>query len=226
LKQSNNEPQVAGDGVCELALAQHIDGGRPAAGPPGPNLSETVPHDAAAEEAGWVERARRGDLEAFDAIVARYEGRLLRFLTGMVGDVEIARELCQDTFLAAYQALPRLHGELHLSAWLHTIAMNRARSHHRRKKFKVFVPIEDHDLPSPGADLQASIAETDLVRLTLARMPKQYAEALLLQLAGGLSCKEMANALNCSESAIKVRLMRARDSFRRLYEEEGGQCTT
>jgi RNA polymerase sigma-70 factor (ECF subfamily) len=204
--------------VSELALAQYVDGEAPVNAAPAGRFH--------AEEAGWAERARRGDLEAFDAIMSRYEGRLLRYLTGMVGDIEVARELCQDTFLAAYQALPKLRGELHLSAWLHTIAMNRARSHHRRKKFKVFVSIEDHDLPAPSVDLQASIADSDLVRRTLARMPRQYAEALLLQLAGGLSCKEMAGALHCSESAIKVRLMRARDSFRRLYEEEGGQCTT
>ena len=198
--------------MSELALAQHLHG-------------EASPTAATAEEAVWVERARGGDMEAFDAIMAKYEARLLRYLTGMVGDVEVARELCQDTFLAAYQALSRLHGELHLSAWLHTIAMNKARSHHRRKKFKIFVPIEDHDLPASSVDLQASVADSDLVRRTLEKMPKQYAEALLLQLAGGLSCKEMAGMLHCSESAIKVRLMRARDSFRRMYEQEGGQCT-
>jgi RNA polymerase sigma-70 factor (ECF subfamily) len=213
LQQPDNEPpNSAGESVSELALAQYVE--------------TNAPIDAAtAEEAGWVERACGGDLEAFDAIMAKYEGRLLRYLTGMVGEVEVARELCQDTFLAAYQALPRLRGELHLSAWLHTIAMNRARSHHRRKKFKVFVPIEDHDLPSHDVDLQASVADRDLVRRTLARMPKQYAEALLLQLGSGLSCKEIAEIVHCSESAIKVRLMRARDSFRRLYEEEGGTCT-
>jgi RNA polymerase sigma-70 factor (ECF subfamily) len=206
------DTESSGEMVSELALAQHLRG-------------ESPVESATLEEYAWVDRARQGDLEAFDAIMMKYEGRLLRYLTGMVGDVEVARELCQDTFLAAYQALPRLHGDLHLSAWLHTIALNRARSHHRRKRFKVFVPIEDHDMPSSSVDLQESIAESELVRRTLSRMPKQYAEALLLQLAGGLSCREMSETLRCSESAIKVRLMRARDSFRRYYEEEGGRCT-
>lgn len=200
--------------LSELALAREHNG-------------EVQVESGAAEEYAWVERARRGELEAFDAIMMRYETRLLRFLTGLVGDVEIARELCQDTFLAAYQALPSLRGELRLSAWLHTIALNRARSHHRRRKFRIFVPVEDHDLPAGAPDLQEAVAASELVQRTFARIPQQYAEALLLQLASGLSCREIAGVVGCSESAVKVRLMRARDAFRRAYEEEvRGQCTT
>jgi RNA polymerase sigma-70 factor (ECF subfamily) len=205
---------VRGGRVSELALAHGFSG-------------ELQIDAALLEECAWVERARSGDLEAFDAIMMKYEGRLLRFLTGLVGDVEVARELCQDTFLAAYQALPRLKGELRLSAWLHTIALNRARSHHRRRKFRVFVPIDDHDLPSPSPDPQESVASHEVVERALSRMPKQYAEALLLQITGGLSCREIAGIVGCSEGAVKVRLMRARDSFRRLYEQEVREpCTS
>lgn len=178
------------------------------------------------EERAWIARARAGDLDAFDAIMMHYEQRLLRFLTGLVGDIEVARELCQDTFLAAYQALPRAHGEMHLSAWLHTIALNRARSHHRHRKFKLFVPIEEHDVPSNDPDLQDEIAGDEVVQRVLQRIPKAYAEVLLLQITGGLSCREMAATLHCSEGAVKVRLMRARDAFRRAYQNEvPEQCT-
>jgi RNA polymerase sigma-70 factor (ECF subfamily) len=200
--------------VSELALA--------------PIYQSTVHVDlAAAEEHALIDRARQGDIEAFDAIMMRYETRLLRFLTGLVGDIEVARELCQDTFLAAYQALPRIKGELRLSAWLHTIALNRARSHHRRKRFRIFVSIEDHDLPSPTPDLQDALADSDLVQRTLAKIPTQYAEILLLQITGGLSCREIAGVVNSTEGAVKVRLMRARDAFRRAYDQEVRErCTT
>lgn len=180
-----------------------------------------------AEESDWVERARQGDLEAFDAIMIRYETRLLRFLIGMVSDVEVARELCQDTFLAAYQALPRLKGELRLSAWLHTIALNRARSHHRRRRLRVFLPFEDDQVAEAQPDMQDAVADHDTVCRTLNRMPQRYAAALLLQTASGLSCREMADVLHCSEGAVKVRLLRARESFKRIYEqEERDRCTT
>jgi RNA polymerase sigma-70 factor (ECF subfamily) len=166
-----------------------------------------------------VQRARTGDLEAFDAIMLRYEARLTRYLMGLVGDIEIARELCQDSFLAAFQALPKLQGELRLSAWLHTIALNRARSHHRRRRLRSFVPLDwDHASPSP--DVQYRVAEAEAVQRTLARLPQKYAHPLLLQVAGGLSCREIAAVLGSTEGAVKVRLLRARETFRLLYAKE------
>ncbi|MGH2441785.1 MAG: RNA polymerase sigma factor [Chloroflexota bacterium] len=172
------------------------------------------------EENLLPDRARAGDLEAFDAIMLLYEGRLLRFLMGLVGDAEVAADLCQDTFLSAYQALPRVKGELKLSAWLHTIALNHARSHHRRKRHKTFVSIEDHEPASDAPDATEAIAANEVVRRVLSRIPKQYSEALLLQTGSGFSCREIAGVLRCSEGAVKVRLMRARESFRREYGKE------
>jgi RNA polymerase sigma-70 factor (ECF subfamily) len=175
------------------------------------------------EESALVARARGGDLEAFEAIMIQYEGRLLRFLTGLVGDVEVARELCQDSFLAAYEALPRVKGDLRLSAWLHTIALNRARSHHRRRRLRSFIPFEEERCTVSVSDAQESIAVNDAVRRVLDRLPQNYAQPLLLQAVSGLSCREIAEVLGSTEGAVKVRLLRAREAFRRLYEEEGGQ---
>lgn len=176
------------------------------------------------EEGVLVARARDGDLEAFEAIMIQYEGRLLRFLTGLVGDTEVARELCQDSFLAAYQGLPRVKGDLRLSAWLHTIALNRARSHHRRRRLRTFIPFEEERCTISVADAQDAIAVNDAVRRVLDRLPRNYARPLLLQTVSGLSCREIAEVLGSSEGAVKVRLLRAREAFRRLYEEEGGQA--
>jgi RNA polymerase sigma-70 factor (ECF subfamily) len=177
---------------------------------------------AVAEEQGWVQRTVAGDLEAFDLIMYRYEQRLQRFLIGLVGDPDIAQELCQETFLAAYRALPRVRGELKISAWLHTIALNQARSHHRRRKARPQVPLGDFDRPHGGPELQDAVALSDLVQRTLARLPRQYAEPLLMQVSSGLSCREIGEILGTSEGAIKVRLLRAREAFRKAYDREGG----
>jgi RNA polymerase sigma-70 factor (ECF subfamily) len=107
-----------------------------------------------------------------------------------------------------------------LSAWLHTIALNKARSHHRKRKWKMFVSIEDHDQPDEVPDLQESVASQEAVRNALAHIPRQYAEALLMQISSGLSCKEIAVSLGCSEGAVKVKLMRAREAFKRAYAHE------
>lgn len=180
------------------------------------------PDPAMMEQQIWVQRARDGDLDAFDQIMLCYESRLLRFLTALVGDGELAQELCQDTFLAAYQALPKTCGEMRLSAWLHTIAINRARSHHRRRKLRSFLPFTDDQLPPAPGNIQESVATNDTVRRVIAQMPIQYVQVLLLQTSSGLSCREIASVLGCSEGAVKVRLLRARQSFRRLYADEDG----
>lgn len=176
----------------------------------------------ATEEAHWVDEARAGNLEAFDAIMSRYELRLQRFLIGLVRDVELAHDLCQDTFLSAYKALPRTSGELRISAWLHTIALNSARSHYRRKGVRLSVPLEEDDrYVHPGPDLQETVATHDSVHAALALIPKQYAEVLLLQMSGDLSCREIGRVVGCSEGAVKVRLLRARNAFRKAYVGDG-----
>lgn len=201
-----------GGAVSEPAVAP-TDGLEPGGSPEGD----------AWDEAGTIARAREGDLEAFDDIMRRYEGRLLRFLTGLVGEVETARELCQDSFLSAYQALPRMHGEIRLNAWLHTIALNRARSYHRGRRLRFAVPLEEYHHPRT-ADLQDGVVRQDLVTRVLRRLPQQYAQPLLLQIVAGLSCREIGEALGCTEGAAKVRLLRARESFRQAYaDEEAGR---
>lgn len=175
--------------------------------------------EGVSDEYALIQRARAGEMPAFEEIMLRYEMRILRFLTGTVGDTEVAQELCQETFLAAYRALPRTDSNLKLSSWLHTIALNRARSHHRRRRLRTFVPLMD-DHVSSAPDLQHSVVSHDTVHRALARLPKNYRDPLLLQLASGLTCREIAEVLGSSEGAVKVRLMRAREAFRRVYEDE------
>jgi RNA polymerase sigma-70 factor (ECF subfamily) len=171
------------------------------------------------EEFSLVQRAREGEIDAFEEIMRRYETRILRYLSGAAGNAEVAEELCQETFLAAYKALPRTTPDLRLSSWLHTIALNRARSYHRRRRLKTFVPLLD-DHVSPAADLQQSVVARDSVLRVLSHLPKGYREPLLLQLGSGLSCKEISEVLGCTEGAVKVRLMRAREAFRREYRRQ------
>lgn len=85
------------------------------------------------DEFDLAERAAHGDHEAFGALVRRYESRLLAYLTHMLGDPELARDVAQETFLAAYRALPRWRPPdgvttNPLSSWLYRIATNRALS--------------------------------------------------------------------------------------------------
>ena len=67
--------------------------------------------NAVDEESQLVIDACRGSVEAFEALVALYEPRIRRMIYGMTHDVQLTQDLCQETFLSAYRALPRMDGE-------------------------------------------------------------------------------------------------------------------
>lgn len=148
----------------------------------------------------------------FDALFEQYQRPLQRFLYGLVHDSEVAADLCQETFLSAYRAAPRLQGELNVGAWLHTIALNHARGLLRRRRLLRWVPfvLGQHDRPSASTDLASRAAERDRLRELLEHLPLEQRACLLLH-AEGFRYAEIAQILNCSVGAVKLRVFRARE---------------
>lgn len=79
-----------------------------------------------AEEAGWIERARRGDTEAFRRLVERHKDRAFGLAFRILGSAADAEEVAQDAFVRAWRALPEFRGEARLGTWLHRIVVRRA----------------------------------------------------------------------------------------------------
>src|SRR5437763_8090754 len=83
-----------------------------------------------------------GSIAAFEALVVYYEPRIRRMLYSLTQDSQLTQDLCQETFLAAYRALPRMNGEeLHFAPWLYRIALNQVRSEWRRRKHVNVFPL-------------------------------------------------------------------------------------
>src|SRR6266702_1384823 len=100
-----------------------------------------------------------GSIAAFEALVVYYEPRIRRMLYSLTQDSQLTQDLCQETFLAAYRALPRMRGEeLHFAPWLYRIALNQLRSEWRRRKHVTWVPFSppqghgDDAFDEPGED--------------------------------------------------------------------------
>jgi RNA polymerase sigma-70 factor (ECF subfamily) len=166
---------------------------------------------------GSLPSARRADRLTradFDLLVEQYERPLLRFLYGLVHDPELAADLCQDTFLSAYKASAniRQERELNVGAWLYTIALNHARGYLRRKKLLSWVPFvaARHDRPATTRDLASQAAQRDELKDLLEHLPREQRACLLLH-ADGFRYAEIAQILNCSEGAVKLRVFRARE---------------
>jgi RNA polymerase sigma-70 factor (ECF subfamily) len=160
-----------------------------------------------------------------DEVVRRYQTPLLRFLYGIVQDRELAADLCQETFLAAFRTLPTMAGaDLRLQGWLFTIALNQARMSLRRRRLVSWVPFigTQHDRPRGGLDLASRLALRDELSRVLEQLPLEQRACLVLH-AEGFRYAEIANVLGCSVAAVKVRLFRARRRCLELYASGQGE---
>ena len=171
----------------------------------------------------------RPSFAAFDELVERYQSPLRRFLYGLVQDYELAADLCQETFLSAYRALPRLELEggenLDLSGWLYTIALNQARGVLRRRRILRWVPFvsASHERAASSPDIATAVVMRDELHRILERLPVDQRAALLLH-ADGFRYAEIANILGCSLPAVKLRILRGRQRCLELYRTDNPQA--
>src|SRR5687768_8688036 len=162
-----------------------------------------------------IERLRAQDHAAFETLTERHYVPIRRYLTRLVGDAEVAAELTQDTFLRAYQALPRLADDSDVPGWLYRIATNLARQHYRHGRLIHWRALEPfHALTLP---LEEDVALQDLVRQTLDQLPLDQRACLLLFAWTGYTCAEIGEIMQRTPEAVRMLLVRARRRFRALY---------
>jgi RNA polymerase sigma-70 factor (ECF subfamily) len=156
-------------------------------------------------------------------LVAEMQTAILNYLFRLVGDVDTAEDLTQETFLRAYRALHRLDLEETAQgrrrAWLYRIAHNAAADHHRRRSRLDWVPLGSL-LRAPRSDPGVVSEERDPVRRALAHLDPDAREVLLLFNYEGLDTREVAAVLDISEEAARKRRQRARAQFMTAYEAE------
>ena len=167
---------------------------------------------------------KAGDAGAYDEMYRRYGGRVEGVCRRMLGNPEDAHEAAQETFLKAYQALPRFNGNYKLGAWLARIAANacldQLRARGRRANL-VSLPEHNEALePEPGPE--DLVAVDDRARDTLGSLQPLYARALAMRGMEGMSHKEIAAQLSMTPMQVKALLHRARDSFKRAWEDASG----
>lgn len=177
-----------------------------------------------AETALSLEALRAGDRQEFARLVETYSGPLYRLALKMLGNVQDAEDVLQNTFLKALQHLPEFEGRSSLSTWLYRIAANEALMLLRRRRPEtsvsdLFAENEDDDIETPKQfvdwcclpeeELLSSEARRYLEE-AIQRLPPKLRVVFLLRDIEGLSIQETSQILQLSEAAIKTRLLRAR----------------
>jgi RNA polymerase sigma-70 factor, ECF subfamily len=180
------------------------------------NRRERVaPASPAPADAPLVLRALNGSKEAFGTIVGRYQQPLYRFARGMGLDHDTARDVTQDTFVRAWTRLAECRDPERLRTWLYRIARNLCIDHHRNVRQRS-VPLSALDGAEQIVDPRARHGSTAgmTLREALDALPPLLREAFLLKHDAGYSYDEVAEIVDASPSAVKMRVHRAREALR------------
>lgn len=164
------------------------------------------------EDRDLIAKARRGDVEAYNLLVSRWEKRVFNYLLRLVSNREDALDVSQETFLKAYQNLRKLDDPARFSAWLFRIAHNEAFSLLRRRKPDVELIGEPRPGNAGGRLLPVELSLA--VEGALKRLNEDQREAVLLKVYQGFKFEEMAEILECPVSTVKSRLYTALDLLR------------
>jgi RNA polymerase sigma-70 factor, ECF subfamily len=161
------------------------------------------------EDLDLIAKARRGDVEAYNVLVSRWEKRVFNYLLRLVSNREDALDVSQETFLKAYQNLRKLDDPARFSAWLFRIAHNEAFSLLRRRKPETELAGEPRLRNTGGRMLPVELSLA--VESALKRLNEDQREAVLLKVYQGFKFEEMAEILECPVSTVKSRLYTALD---------------
>ncbi len=173
-------------------------------------------------------RTAERDEAAFDALVARYQGRAYRLAWSIVRNAEDARDLSQEAFIRVFQSAGRFDGRSKFSTWFYRIVVNLCLDQRRKHRgWKLWVrdegdpeshePLLDRQ-PAPSQDPVDTIGrERTVKRLweAVGRLAPQQRAAVILQVQEELPTPEIAAVLKCSEATVRVHLHRALTTLRK-----------
>jgi len=183
-----------------------------------------------------VARSIRGDADSFNQLILRWERPIYALAYRTIGREEDARDVCQETFLRAFRALPGFRGQAKFSSWLYRIALNLCRDWMRReRRAPIAQPPEDVDLlelaaaVEPSESIEALVIRRDLSRIVeraMASLPEEQRTAIVLKEYHGLTFQEIADLVGCPLSTVKTRLYQGLTVLRRelaKHERAGSQ---
>src|SRR4029434_6150840 len=172
-----------------------------------------------------VARSISGDADSFNELILRWERPIYALAYRTLGREEDARDVCQETFLRAFRALPGFRGQAKFSSWLYRIALDLCRDWVRReRRTPVIQPPEDVDLielaasGGPSESIEDLVARKDLsrqVERAMALLPEEQRTAIVLKEYHGLTFQEIAELVGCPLSTVKTRLYQGLTVLRR-----------
>jgi RNA polymerase sigma-70 factor (ECF subfamily) len=166
------------------------------------------------DDAALLAGSRRGDLSAYDRLVAAYQDRVYQTAYRITGHREDAWDAAQEAFLRAFKALRTFRGDAIFSTWMTRIAVNAALDVVRRRPPHAPVTAE---IAAAGNDPSDEILRRDQqrrVQQAIAALPPDHRTVVVLRDVQDLSYEEIARTLRVPVGTVRSRLSRAREALR------------
>lgn len=172
-----------------------------------------------------VDRVRKGDRTAFDALVIKYQQKIVKLVSRYVREPSEALDVAQEAFIKAYEGIPSFRGDSAFYTWLYRIAINTAKNHliaENRRPVEGGLDLQDpeqYDAQSRAREVETpeNLLLTEEIRLTVDRaiadLPEDLRTAIMLRELEGLSYEEIAAAMSCPVGTVRSRIFRAREAI-------------
>jgi RNA polymerase sigma factor (sigma-70 family) len=184
------------------------------------------------EEMVLVDRARGGDLKAYDELVRRYQERIYATIYHMTSNHEDANDLAQESFVKAFQALKSFKGGSSFYTWLYRIAVNKTINFLKQRKNRQHMSLNDLDFNAEhNPDLVALISDKtprrdaglselqEKLNAALLKLSDSHRLAVVLHDVQGLSHEEIAKVMHCNIGTVRSRLFYARQQLQALLAD-------
>ena len=172
-----------------------------------------------------VERVQKGDKQAFDLLISKYQHRIISLVARYVSDQTEALDVAQEAFIKAYRAIDRFRGDSAFYTWLYRIAINTAKNWLVAKKRRPpatdidAVDAEQYDMASRLKE--QGTPENELMREeiqrtvfdTIAELPDDLRTAIMLRELEGMSYEDIAITMDCPIGTVRSRIFRAREAI-------------
>ena len=189
------------------------------------NTSEASNHSDEISNSELVKKSQLGDKAAFEQLVIRHQDLVFYLAYNLTGNIEMANDVAQEAFIRAWKAIEKFRGDSTFSTWIYRITVNtawtlrkKAKKHNTLNIDDTYEPIvidekKDPELVAINSDLSSVLINA------LDKIPIEQRIIVELKNIEGRSHKEIADYLDISVTAAKVRLHRAHQKLRQILEE-------
>ncbi len=178
------------------------------------------------EDQALVERVQKGDPQAYNLLVLKYQSRINHLISRFVRNTADVEDVAQEAFIKAYKALKNFRGDSQFYTWLYRIAINTAKNHlvasGRRSPQGATLDAQEaeqyegayalQESATPDREIQAEEMK-QTVNNAIATLPEDLRTAITLRELEGLNYEEIAMVMDCPIGTVRSRIFRAREAI-------------